>query len=74
MLSRGGTALQDRALLGWDAAVRKQEGCRAVGASPEEDLRAGHHSCSERLRELGFGEEKALGRAHCGLPGLEGSL
>lgn len=36
-----------------------------------------HLSSEERLRGLGLiqlGEEKALGRPHCGLPLLEGSL
>ena len=41
----------------------------------EDDQRAEAFPCEERLRELGLCSlDKALGRPHCSLPALEGSL
>ena len=56
-----------------------QERYGAVQVGPEEDhgddQRAEYLSYEERLTKLGlFSLEKALGRPHCGLPVLAGSL
>jgi len=56
-----------------------QEGCGAAGAGPEQgtEMLPGLHTSA---METGCGAggvqpgEKAVGRPHCGLPGLEGSL